>query len=60
MKETATGLPKVVDGYFELPKGPGLGVELSEETIAAHPKQDVHFNLFAEGWERRGERGPVE
>jgi hypothetical protein len=21
--------------------------------IEAHPKQNVHFNLFAEGWERR-------
>jgi galactonate dehydratase len=46
-------LPEVVDGYFELPKGPGLGVELNDEVIEAHPKQNVHFNLFAEGWERR-------
>jgi galactonate dehydratase len=43
----------VVDGYFELPKGPGLGVELDEDAIAAHPKQNVHFNLFSEGWEKR-------
>jgi galactonate dehydratase len=21
--------------------------------IEAHPKQDVHFNLFSEGWEKR-------
>ena len=56
VKESAPGLPEVVDGYFELPKGPGLGIELNEEVIEAHPKQDVHFNLFAEGWERRGER----
>jgi galactonate dehydratase len=56
VKDTAPGLPEVVDGYFELPKGPGLGVELDEEVIEAHPKQDVHFNLFAEGWERRGQR----
>ena len=53
VRETAPGLPEVVDGYFELPKGPGLGVELDEEVIEAHPKQDVHFNLFSEGWERR-------
>ena len=57
VRETAPGLPEVVDGYFALPEGPGLGVELDEEVIEAHPKQDVHFNLFAEGWERRGERG---
>src|SRR3712207_1819034 len=57
VRETAPGLPGVVDGYFALPEGPGLGVELDEEVIEAHPKQDVHFNLFAEGWERRGQRG---
>jgi galactonate dehydratase len=57
VRETAPGLPEVVDGYFALPEGPGLGVELDEEVIEAHPKQAVHFNLFAEGWERRGEGG---
>jgi galactonate dehydratase len=56
VRETAPGLPEVVDGYFALPEGPGLGVELDEEVIEAHPKQDVHFNLFAEGGERRGQR----
>jgi galactonate dehydratase len=53
VRETAPGLPEVVDGYFELPKDPGLGVELDEDVIAANPKKDVHFNLFAEGWEKR-------
>jgi galactonate dehydratase len=53
VRETAPGLPEVVDGYFALPEGPGLGVELDEEVIEAHPKKDVHFNLFAEGWEKR-------
>ena len=53
VRETAPGLPEVVDGYFALPQGPGLGVELDEEVIAAHPKKNVHFNLFAEGWEKR-------
>jgi galactonate dehydratase len=53
VRETAPGLPEVVDGYFELPQRPGLGVELDEDVIGAHPKQDVHFNLFSEGWERR-------
>jgi galactonate dehydratase len=53
VRETAPGLPGVVDGYFALPQGPGLGVELDEEVIAAHPKKNVHFNLFAEGWEKR-------
>jgi galactonate dehydratase len=53
VRDTAPGLPEVVDGYFELPRGPGLGVELDEDVIAANPKKDVHFNLFAEGWEKR-------
>ncbi|TCJ13676.1 mandelate racemase/muconate lactonizing enzyme family protein [Rubrobacter taiwanensis] len=53
VKETAPGVPEVRDGYFELPGGPGLGVELDEAAVEAHPRQDVHFNLFAEGWEKR-------
>jgi galactonate dehydratase len=50
-------LPEVVDGYFALPQGPGLGVELDEAVIEAHPKKNVHFNLFAEGWEKRETTG---
>lgn len=52
--EAAPGLPKVVDGYFSLPQGPGLGVTLDEDVIAAHPRQKVHLNLFAEDWHKRG------
>ena len=32
------GVPEVVDGYFALPAGPGLGVTLDEDVIAAHPQ----------------------
>lgn len=53
LKETVRGVPEVSKGYFPLPNGPGLGVELNEESVREHPKQDVHFNLFADGWERR-------
>lgn len=52
--KAAPGLPKVVDGYFSLPQGPGLGVTLDEEVIAANPRQKVHLNLFAEDWHKRG------
>ncbi|MDD9956316.1 MAG: mandelate racemase/muconate lactonizing enzyme family protein [Anaerolineaceae bacterium] len=52
--EAAPGLPKVVDGYFSLPQGPGLGVTLDEDVIAANPRQKVHLNLFAEDWHKRG------
>jgi galactonate dehydratase len=53
VKEAAPGLPEVVDGYFALPEGCGLGVTLNEELIAAHPRQKVHFNLFADDWHKR-------
>jgi galactonate dehydratase len=47
------GYPEVVDGYFSLPGGPGLGVELNEDLIREHPMRDSHFDLFAENWQRR-------
>ncbi|WP_394836603.1 mandelate racemase/muconate lactonizing enzyme family protein [Pendulispora rubella] len=53
VKECAPGLPEVKDGYFSLPNGPGLGVELNREALAKYPRAKVNFNLFAEGWERR-------
>lgn len=56
VQETAPGLPPVVDGYFALPTAPGLGVELDLDVVGAHPYQATHFNLFREGWERRGQR----
>ena len=52
----APGLPQVVDGYFSLPQGPGLGVTLDEDVIAANPRQHLHFNLFAEDWHKRDAR----
>ncbi|GAC1474521.1 MAG: mandelate racemase/muconate lactonizing enzyme family protein [Ktedonobacteraceae bacterium] len=53
VKTTATGNPEVIDGYFALPQGPGLGITLNEDAIQAHPRQKVFFNLFAENWHRR-------
>lgn len=51
--DAAPGVPPVVDGYFALPSGPGLGVELNEEVIAANPRVGIHFNLFEEDWHKR-------
>ncbi|MCP2182705.1 mandelate racemase/muconate lactonizing enzyme family protein [Prauserella alba] len=48
-----TGAPQVVDGYFRLPEEPGLGVELDTDAAAEFPKQRAHFDLWAEGWEKR-------
>lgn len=53
IKSTAPGNPEVVDGYFALPQGPGLGVTLNLDVIEAHPRQKVFFNLFAEDWQKR-------
>ena len=55
VKEAATGpgYPEVVDGYFPLPGGPGLGVELYEDFIREHPMRDSHFDLFRDEWHRR-------
>jgi galactonate dehydratase len=55
VKEAASGpgYPEVVDGYFALPSGPGLGVTLNEDFIREHPMSDVHFDLFADNWHKR-------
>jgi len=53
VKAVASGVPEVVDGYFPLPKGPGLGVELDHSMFEQYPRRRVFFNLFAEDWHRR-------
>ena len=53
VKKAAPGNPEIDDGYFALPSGPGLGVTLDEDVVAANPRRRVHFNLFAEDWHRR-------
>ena len=45
--------PEVVDGYFSLPEGPGLGLSLNEDFIAEHPRGEVFFNLYEEDWHKR-------
>jgi galactonate dehydratase len=53
VKEAAPGNPEVIDGYFALPQGPGLGVTLNEDVLLAHPRQNVYFNLFVDDWHKR-------
>lgn len=43
----------VVDGYFPLPSGPGLGVALDEVVDRANPQREPRFDLFAEDWQYR-------
>jgi galactonate dehydratase len=49
-------VPVVVDGHLEVPDSPGLGVELREDVVAAHPSRanlsvpgDPHDGAYAEG-----------
>lgn len=56
VKQAAPGVPEVIDGYFALPNGPGLGVMLNEDLIREHPRQQVHFNLYDEDWHKRDAR----
>jgi galactonate dehydratase len=53
VKEAATGCPEVIDGYFSLPDGPGLGMELNEDLIAEHPYREGSFNLWEDDWHKR-------
>ena len=53
VKEAATGCPEVIDGYFSLPSGPGLGMTLNEDLIAEHPYREGSFNLWEDDWHRR-------
>lgn len=34
---------KPVDGYFALPEGPGLGIELDEEALARYPYTNIQY-----------------
>jgi galactonate dehydratase len=58
VKEAALGNPEVVDGYFALPQGPGLGVTLDESVVREHPSRALHFNLFSENWHLRQAERP--
>jgi galactonate dehydratase len=53
LKQAAPGCPEVIDGFFPLPEGPGLGVTLDEDVIREHPRQEIHFALFSDEWQFR-------
>jgi len=53
IKNIVKGAPQVVDGYFEISDVPGLGVESDADAAAEFPRQQAHFDLFADGWEKR-------
>jgi galactonate dehydratase len=53
--EVVPGLPAVdpADGCFPVPQEPGLGVSIDWDAVGQHPPEEVHFDLFKSGWERR-------
>jgi galactonate dehydratase len=51
--DAVPGAPRVRDGYFHLPEGAGLGIELNEQVIREHPYRFGHFDLWEENWHRR-------
>jgi len=44
---------EVIDGYFGLPQGPGLGVTLDLDEVQRHPRKHIFFNLYDDNWHRR-------
>jgi len=58
VKEAAygPGYPEVVDGYFSLPQGPGLGMTINEDFIKEHPMTSNFFNLFVKDWHKRQQK----
>lgn len=64
VKEAASPYPEVSEGHFHLPSGYGLGIEIDEEFIRAHPPRsergvvlDPGLDMFRDGsWNLRGRR----
>lgn len=53
-RELVTNPVEAVEGFIEVPHGPGLGVDLNFEELARHPYHpEYHLSLFRPGWERR-------
>lgn len=40
-------------GTFAKPTAPGLGIELNDDVVAAHPRTGGRLALYNEGWEKR-------
>ncbi|GCE51198.1 galactonate dehydratase [Thermosporothrix hazakensis] len=60
VKTAAPGNPEVVDGYFALPQGPGLGVRFDPDVAREHPQERIFFNLYAENWHLRQAQQPAK
>jgi galactonate dehydratase len=57
-KELLTYFPAIIDGYFEVPTGPGLGADLNMDEVKKHPyNETLDMCLFEEDWQFRRLRG---
>ncbi len=53
-KDLLTAFPRLVDGYFELPDGPGLGADLNLDEVRRHPyHESPDISLFDGDWQFR-------
>jgi galactonate dehydratase len=53
VRDAVIDRPVARDGCFALPDKPGLGVELDEAVIAAHPPREGFMDFWKAGWEKR-------
>jgi galactonate dehydratase len=54
VREAVPGCPVPRDGYFHPPEKPGLGIDINEDVLKAHPYQERFFNLWGDDWHKRG------
>src|ERR1017187_10146158 len=52
-RDLLTAFPRIVDGYFELPQGPGIGADLNLEEVRRHPYAETEMSLFEDDWQFR-------
>ena len=54
VRDIVTKPVTVVDGYIDIPDGPGLGIDLNIDEIRKHPYAPEYvIPLFKRGWEKR-------
>jgi galactonate dehydratase len=60
-RDLVTDFPRIVDGHFELPAKPGLGIDLNIDEVMRHPYHDsLDVSLFEEHWQYRKSAKAIE
>ena len=53
-RQLVTNFPAIREGHFDLPVGPGLGIDLNLDELCRHPYHDnPDISLFEENWQLR-------